>query len=87
MKSVTINPVRKIYEAMSISPTELKTKENRECSATEGNEFDDLHLKRDLLRGIFEKGYVKPSPIQEKAIPIALTGKDIMARAKNAKSL
>lgn len=33
--------------------------------------------------GIFEKGWEKPSPIQEASIPIALTGRDIVARAKN----
>jgi DEAD/DEAH box helicase len=33
--------------------------------------------------GIFEMGYERPSPIQEEAIPIALTGSDILARAKN----
>jgi ATP-dependent RNA helicase DDX6/DHH1 len=33
--------------------------------------------------GIFEFGYEKPSPIQEEAIPVALTGRDILARAKN----
>ncbi len=33
--------------------------------------------------GIYEKGYEKPSPIQEETIPIALAGRDILARAKN----
>ena len=33
--------------------------------------------------GIFEMGYERPSPIQEESIPIALTGRDILARAKN----
>jgi len=33
--------------------------------------------------GIFEAGYEKPSPIQEEAIPVALTGRDVLARAKN----
>lgn len=33
--------------------------------------------------GIFEAGFEKPSPIQESAIPVALTGRDILARAKN----
>jgi len=33
--------------------------------------------------GIFEKGWEKPSPIQEASIPIALTGRDVLARAKN----
>jgi len=33
--------------------------------------------------GIFEKGWEKPSPIQEASIPVALSGKDVLARAKN----
>ncbi|EGG13612.1 putative RNA helicase [Cavenderia fasciculata] len=71
------------WKSTLILPPKDERKQTEDVTATEGNEFDDLHLKRDLLRGIFEKGYVKPSPIQEKAIPIALAGKDIMARAKN----
>ncbi|PWN23303.1 putative ATP-dependent RNA helicase DHH1 [Microstroma glucosiphilum] len=50
---------------------------------TKGNDFEDYFLKRELLMGIFEAGFEKPSPIQEEAIPIALTGRDILARAKN----
>lgn len=81
-------------------------------TATKGNEFEDYFLKRELLMGIFEKGFEKPSPIQEglfpycmlnripvfakstldlawsrgpvaESIPIALAGRDILARAKN----
>ncbi|KAK1753003.1 P-loop containing nucleoside triphosphate hydrolase protein [Echria macrotheca] len=33
--------------------------------------------------GIFEAGFEKPSPIQEESIPVALAGRDILARAKN----
>jgi len=50
---------------------------------TKGNEFEDFCLKRELLMGIFEKGWEKPSPIQEASIPIALAGRDVLARAKN----
>ncbi|KAI9145518.1 P-loop containing nucleoside triphosphate hydrolase protein [Paraphysoderma sedebokerense] len=50
---------------------------------TKGNEFEDYFLKRELLMGIFEAGFERPSPIQEEAIPIALAGRDILARAKN----
>jgi len=35
------------------------------------------------LKGIYEKNYEKPSPVQEEVIPIALTGQDVIARAKN----
>ena len=55
----------------------------KDVTATKGNDFEDYYLKRDLLMGIFEKGYEKPSPIQEESIPVALSGKDILARAKN----
>ena len=54
-----------------------------DVTGTKGNEFEDYYLKRELLMGIYEKGFEKPSPIQEESIPIALTGRDILARAKN----
>lgn len=50
---------------------------------TKGNEFEDYYLQRELLMGIFEKGFERPSPVQEAAIPVALGGRDILARAKN----
>ncbi|CAF2520626.1 unnamed protein product [Rotaria sp. Silwood2] len=50
---------------------------------TSGHDFEDYCLKRELLMGIYEKGWEKPSPIQEHSIPIALTGRDVLARAKN----
>jgi hypothetical protein len=55
----------------------------QDVTATKGHEFEDYFLKRELLMGIYEKGFEKPSPIQEESIPIALTGRDILARAKN----
>lgn len=57
--------------------------QTKDVTATKGNEFEDYFLKRELLMGIFEAGFERPSPIQEEAIPIALTNRDILARAKN----
>ena len=54
-----------------------------DVTRTKGNEFEDYFLKRELLMGIFEAGFERPSPIQEESIPIALAGRDILARAKN----
>eukprot|EP00158_Paraphelidium_tribonemae_P007892 Partr_v1_DN28388_c2_g1_i4_m79107 putative ATPdependent RNA helicase len=66
---------------------QLPTKDTRfkteDVTTTRGNDFEDYLLKRELLMGIFEAGFEKPSPIQEEAIPIALAGRDILARAKN----
>ncbi|EPE26045.1 P-loop containing nucleoside triphosphate hydrolase [Glarea lozoyensis ATCC 20868] len=57
--------------------------QTEDVTATKGLDFEEFKLKRDLLMGIFEAGFEKPSPIQEEAIPVALTGRDILARAKN----
>ncbi|KAM0751956.1 DEAD-domain-containing protein [Meredithblackwellia eburnea MCA 4105] len=64
-------------------PTKDVRPQTEDVTNTKGNEFEDYFLKRELLMGIFEAGFERPSPIQEEAIPIALTGRDILARAKN----
>jgi len=64
-------------------PAKDTRRQTEDVTATKGNDFEDYYLKRELLMGIYEKGYEKPSPIQEETIPIALAGRDILARAKN----
>ncbi|CAM9531721.1 unnamed protein product [Chrysoparadoxa australica] len=54
-----------------------------DVTQTKGNDFEDYFLKRELLMGIYEKGFEKPSPIQEEAIPVILQGRNLLARAKN----
>lgn len=44
--------------------------------------FDSLGLSDSLLRAIQKKGYEKPSPIQEKVIPVILDKKDVLASAQ-----
>ena len=44
--------------------------------------FSDLGLSPALVKAVAEKGYTKPSPIQEKAIPPILEGKDVLASAQ-----
>ncbi|KAH7912195.1 eukaryotic translation initiation factor 4A-like protein [Hygrophoropsis aurantiaca] len=63
-------------------PKDLRP-QTEDVTATKGLEFEDMFLRRELLMGIFEAGFEKPSPIQEESIPIALTKRDILARAKN----
>ncbi|KAL2163313.1 hypothetical protein VTH06DRAFT_5370 [Thermothelomyces fergusii] len=64
-------------------PAKDTRQQTEDVTNTKGLEFEDFGLKRDLLMGIFEAGFEKPSPIQEESIPVALTGRDILARAKN----
>lgn len=44
--------------------------------------FDSLGLSAPILRAIEDLGYSKASPIQEKAIPAIIEGKDVMAAAQ-----
>ena len=44
--------------------------------------FNELGLVPSLLRAVNEKGYTEPSPIQEKAIPLILKRKDVLASAQ-----
>ena len=44
--------------------------------------FDTLGLAAPLLQAIKNSGYTTPTPIQAKAIPLALAGKDLMAGAQ-----
>lgn len=41
--------------------------------------FEELRLIRPLLKAIGEVGYIKPTAIQQLAIPVILSGKDVVA--------
>uniref|UniRef100_A0A6C0CDZ8 RNA helicase n=1 Tax=viral metagenome TaxID=1070528 RepID=A0A6C0CDZ8_9ZZZZ len=45
--------------------------------------FDQLGINENLLRGIYGYGFEKPSIIQDKAIPILISGKDMIAQAQS----
>lgn len=44
--------------------------------------FSSLGLSPNLLKAVTEQGYTKPYPIQEKAVPAVLAGKDIFGVAQ-----
>ena len=44
--------------------------------------FQELGLKAPILKALTEQGYGRPSPIQEKAIPPALAGRDVLGCAQ-----
>ena len=44
--------------------------------------FSSLHLHADLLKGVRELGFARPTPIQAEAIPPALEGRDLLACAQ-----
>ncbi len=44
--------------------------------------FDSLGLHPDILKGIHDLGFIRPTPIQAKAIPPILQGKDVIGLAQ-----
>ena len=44
--------------------------------------FDSLNLHPTLLKALSEAGYTQPTPVQAQAIPVVLTGQDLMAGAQ-----
>ena len=71
------------YRDGLVAPTKDERYKTEDVTQTKGRDFEDFFLKRELLMGIFEKGFEKPSPVQEEAIPIILQNRNVLARAKN----
>ncbi|MGO1653230.1 DEAD/DEAH box helicase, partial [Senegalia sp. (in: firmicutes)] len=44
--------------------------------------FNEIDLTDQMRKGISEMGFEEMSPIQEKAIPVVLSGKDIIGQAQ-----
>ncbi|MEY3885181.1 MAG: hypothetical protein RIS87_956, partial [Pseudomonadota bacterium] len=44
--------------------------------------FNELGLAEPILRAIIDAGYTSPTPIQAKAIPLVLSGGDLLAGAQ-----
>lgn len=64
-------------------PEKDNRKKTEDVESRRNVNFEEYGLRRELLMGIYEKGFEKPSPVQEEAIPVVLQGKDVLARAKN----
>jgi len=45
------------------------------------NAFDELEIKKTILKGVEELGFTKPFPIQEQAIPVLLAKQDVIGQA------
>lgn len=45
--------------------------------------FDEMSLREDLLRGVYAYGFEKPSAIQQRAIIPCIKGHDVIAQAQS----
>ena len=51
-------------------------------AAKKNGSFQKMGLSKPILSGILRLGFKLPTPIQRATIPIALTGKDVVAMAR-----
>ncbi|KAI8975604.1 P-loop containing nucleoside triphosphate hydrolase protein, partial [Mycotypha africana] len=68
------------------SETEIKRKkeyfaDESENTTQEHESFTSMNLSRPILKGLSNVGFVKPTEIQSRTIPVALMGKDICGGA------
>ncbi|CAR22131.1 ATP-dependent RNA helicase FAL1 [Lachancea thermotolerans] len=63
----------------SDSKLKFKTSGKLKVSPT----FESMHLKEDLLRGVYAYGFEAPSAIQSRAITQIISGRDVIAQAQS----
>ncbi|KAG0238333.1 ATP-dependent DNA/RNA helicase [Actinomortierella wolfii] len=66
----------------SAKMTESEAAETRPNTVDPNLTFADLGLDDRLLRGLAKLSFTKPTPVQAASIPLALAGKDILAKAR-----
>jgi ATP-dependent RNA helicase DDX56/DBP9 len=70
---------RKLDENDEPSPTPA---EELAAASESQPSFSDLGLDSRLLQAIAQQNYREPTLVQRQAIPLALDGKDVLAKAK-----
>lgn len=61
---------------------ETATTTTTTTAADEEATFADLGLDARLVQAVAEQGFLKPTLVQRRAIPLALDGKDVLCKAK-----
>eukprot|EP00048_Salpingoeca_helianthica_P003145 m.64343 g.64343 ORF g.64343 m.64343 type:complete len:541 (+) comp12516_c0_seq2:162-1784(+) len=69
---------RPVFRAHNVAQRERTD----DIALDQANTFAALTLSEPVLRGLAEAGFVHPSPIQARAIPLGKCGLDVMAQAK-----
>eukprot|EP00918_Siedleckia_nematoides_P038462 GHVU01083613.1.p1 GENE.GHVU01083613.1~~GHVU01083613.1.p1 ORF type:complete len:415 (-),score=40.93 GHVU01083613.1:1827-3017(-) len=69
-----------------MAPTDMDDKNlifetSEECEALAT--FDEMHIKEDLLRGVYSYGFERPSAVQQRAIVPILNGRDVIVQSQS----
>ncbi len=65
---------------IQLNLTDTPEPQEEACSNKSG--FEKLGLRKEILSALKKMGFKKPSPIQEKTIPLIMQGKDIIGQAE-----
>ena len=78
-----MSTILKYSETTNVETTNVENINKHDSVDMEFNTWDELDINPDLLRGIYNYGFEKPSPIQRKAIRPMISGQDIIAQAQS----
>ncbi|KAL9657281.1 hypothetical protein ABK040_011501 [Willaertia magna] len=79
----------KVNNKKELDENTIEYEENEEINAKQQSTnkvfktFEDMGLKDDLLRGIYQSGFQYPSSIQQRAIVPIIKGRDIIAQSQS----
>lgn len=66
--------------AAFFAPEEAASGKSKKGNKSAGS-FQGMSLSRPILKGLASVGFTEPTPIQQKTIPIAMSGKDVVGGA------
>lgn len=77
----TCTRVKDMNQKFTNSHSPQSSKINREMDPAPT--FESLHLKPELLRGIYANGFERPSAIQQRAINPMISGRDVISQSQS----
>jgi hypothetical protein len=70
-------------DANDVPSTEVA--EEKERKVADNTDFENLNLDPRLRQALIKEQFTKPTPVQSKAIPLALEGKDILGKHRGSR--
>jgi ATP-dependent RNA helicase DDX56/DBP9 len=70
--------MKRKLDANDVPSTEVA--EEKETKDADNADFESLNLDPRLRQALIKEQFTKPTPVQSKAIPLALEGKDILGQ-------
>jgi hypothetical protein len=75
--------MKRKLDANDVPSTEVA--EEKERKVADNTDFENLNLDPRLRQALIKEQFTKPTPVQSKAIPLALEGKDILGKHRGSR--